>query len=160
MVDKKEFVILTKAGDFYINQQQARAIGKAINEREFVTLNNAIVNTKTIDGILSWQEYQKRAQLKRLNWKCRHGAIHGWNETCRCGRQHNPPALPSGFKHQPTLQTEAIAEFTRKCLKTGDHEALKSKSKRLEFIAQYKANKNSENSNAGGSNSHDRTKDE
>ena len=134
----QKVVLMTHAGDYYIDAPQARAIAEKINTAKFINTGDSMIAVSTIKAMLSEADYRAHARTNNKSWKCKHGAVHGAKENCQCARFNNPPALPApADEMRPIEQTEIRRAFIHYALKNKRHEILKDPEAFKRFADNY-----------------------
>ncbi len=138
---KKDAVLVTKLGDYWLTQAEARAVALALGESKYITIEGSMISTFSIDGIVTAEQYKLAAKQRGRSWKCAHGGVHVGNDPCRCSIQLAPPRQPVGYiemspeaKLEADARSQALREYMRKNLK--DPVALKDREAREKFVTK------------------------
>lgn len=141
---EKTHVVVTRLGDYWVTQDQARKIAESLGASKFITLEGSMISTYSIDGILTPEQYKTNASQRGRSWRCKYGNVHAAAESCRCSIALNPPKKPAGeidispeLKAERAARAKAIVEYTRKNF--GNPSALKDKAAREQYVDQRTA---------------------
>lgn len=141
MEGQKNHVVVTRLGDYWVTQAEARKIGAALGSAKFITLEGSMISAYSIDGILTPEQYKDNARQRGKHWKCPHGNIHGALEFCSCGKALASPApraeldISDEQKEINAAKSQAISEYIRKHLGS-DRQALKDVARREAYVEQ------------------------
>lgn len=139
MEGSKTHVVVTRLGDYWVTQENARKVAEALGSAKFVTLEGSMISAYSIDGILTPEQYKDNARQRNKHWKCPHGNIHGALEFCSCGKALASPApraeldISDEQKELNAARARATSEYIRKHLGS-DRQALKDAAKREAYV--------------------------
>ena len=141
----KSHIVVTRLGDYWVTQDQARTIAKTLGTAKFITLEGSMISTYSIDGILTPEQYKDNARQRSKHWKCQHGNIHGATEFCRCGHALASPTprveldISDEQKAINAARARATSEYIRERLGSGKKHELKDSAKREAYVERRAA---------------------
>lgn len=83
-ITDKTFVIVTRLGDFWVNQDRATRVmsAKKNDPQGFVEFEGNLVSCSSIDGILDAKAYDLYNKKKNGHWQCNYKYWHKRFEQC------------------------------------------------------------------------------
>lgn len=142
---QKSHVLVTKVGDYWVTQAEAKAIAEALNQSKYITIEGSMISTFSIDAIVTGEQYKANSKQRNRPWRCKYGSLHTATEPCRCSIALAPPPEPVGeldispeLKAQNAARAQAMREYLRKHLGK-DNAKLKDTKARDKFVERRTA---------------------
>lgn len=140
MEGQKTHVVVTRIGDYWVTQAQARTVAEGLNGSKYITLEGSMISVYSIDAIVTAEQYKLNSAQRGKSWRCRYGNVHTANEPCRCGIALASPTPPRELdisddqKLRNIARTRATSEYIRANLGTNTA-ALKDTAARDKYVA-------------------------
>ena len=87
----KTHVLVTRLGDFWVNQERGSNIMAIIGRdpKAQIEFDGSFVMAQNVEGLLSASQYHDLQCKRRGMWQCKYMQWHGRNDQCYCAQNLN-----------------------------------------------------------------------
>lgn len=113
----KTHVLVTRLGDFWVNQQRGANIMqlKMRDPNAQFEMDGSYITAPSIDGLLTAQQYAELQNKRRGMWQCKWQQWHNRNDQCFCARNAHTASAPAKPRDdRPPLTEEQRAAGRKK----------------------------------------------